>query len=1024
MKVYIYNWAYEIKNNRTIIRIFCLTQANETVCLIVDDFLPYFYIELPSEITINNTDTNGKFITNTEKIVWNKSNIEKLNNSLQTKLFKKNVPSKFELKNRKKLYYAHKTVDMKDLYFKYLVYYFNTDENFRKLRYKLNGHQNVSGIGRVPLKTHETDVSPILQLVCQQNLQMSGWIEFEEYVEYTDEEINCKYQYHVPCHNLRQSSDTCTPNPMVLSFDIEVYSPNPNKFPDPRDWASCIFQISCVYWRIGEEAVNYLLTIGDANPDLVKEDEQVITLCYPDEATLLVGFIKLMHKHNPHIITGWNILGFDINYMMERAQRLLLDKRFASCGMVKGKECEKIDDSWSSKAYGKQTFQYYDWDGRIVIDLLMFARREIKAENYKLDTIASQFVKAHKDPLTHKDIFRAYEYGVLRIDEFGEEGIRLLSECGKYCTKDSILVQRLFNEWDIWIGLTEMASICNVPSSFLYMKGQQIKVFSQVYKYCYDNKIVVENDVYKCKDNERCTGGEVKEPEPGLYDEVVVLDFASLYPSLIIAYNIDYSTFVIDEKILDELCHVIAWNEEHEYDVYDCVSCGSETRYMEIRTSDRKKTIPRDYCITVVCEHCEHNFSVDYAYIDKTKKGKQVRPTTRIFTDDYRYRFLKEPKGVLPTIAENLLLARASVREHIKELKKNIHSLSGEELSRTKNLINILNKRQLSYKVSVNSLYGALGVRRGMLPLMPGAMCTTAMGRFSFRKAGEYLEKTYNVNWVYGDTDSVMVQFLNIPKEQLWEYCRKVEQEMLDANIFPKPMKLELENIYNPLFMLRKKRYMFRYYKEDGTTSKEIGNKGVVLARRGTSKILKDIYEGVVNGIFNKKWDKETTLYYVLDFMNKCCSSALPIDDFIITKKINDIDSYASGRALPAHVRVAQTMRKRGSRVDVGQRLEYVVTTIGGLKGTVTDKAEDVIYQQRFSNIIPVDYMYYIHLISKQIDELLVVTFKLNDFMNSQYKLRIKKHMMMEELRFYHRPRIVYVDDETDSKNETIINAL
>jgi DNA polymerase elongation subunit (family B) len=1018
MQNYIYDWSYDVEDEHTVIRIFCLNKHNNTVCLNVRDFTPYFYIELPETVSNSDLDDKGNLIMMEENIKWTKDNVKLLDNELKKTYFKYNKPVQCSLKNRKKLYYVHKNDKMKDKYTKFLLYRFNTNKDFRTFKYKLNTTVNIPGIGGVSMKLHEFNVSPVLQLVCEQNIPMAGWVEIEGGEGVVEKETSCEFEFEVSCKDLHEPTEDCgnTPDPVVLSFDIEVYSSNPDKFPDGNKFSDCIFQISCVFWRINDKKLdNYLLTIGDADEKIVGEDEDVKTLCYDSEAKLLIGFIKLIHKHNPHLITGWNILGFDINYIITRSQLLLLEDELSSLGMVKGKCCTQIDTSWSSAAYGKQSFSYYDWDGRIIIDLLTFARREIKSENYKLETIASLYVKAHKDPLTHKDIFRGYEYGVLRLDEFGEEGIKLLSVVGKYCVKDSILVQRLFNVFDMWIGLTEMSAVCNVPSSYLYTKGQQVKVYSQVYKYCYDNKIVVENNGYECKDNERYQGAYVKEPEPGIYHYVVPFDFKSLYPTLIVAYNIDYSTFVIDEKIPDDLCHVIEWDEEHEYDIHDCIHCGKRTRGE--RTALRNKLVSKSFTTSITCENCDMKFETGYdnikCYEGTEIKKDKISPPTDTFKDVYKYRFLKEPKGVLPTIITNLLDARSDVRKYMKTLKTKMKELSGDDLTNTKNLVSILNKRQLSYKVSANSMYGALGVRKGMLPLMPGAMCVTAMGRFSLHKAAEHLIDKYGVKWIYSDTDSTYVQFPGVPPEKLWEHSKQIEKEMLRDKVFPDPMVLEFEEaIYDPFFILTKKRYMWRYYHEDGSRSTDVGNKGVVLARRGTSKFLKDIYQNLVNGIF-EGWDKEQTLYYILNTMNNCCSSSLPIEDFIITKKVGDIESYTKGRSLPAHVRLAETMRERGTRVDVGQRLEYVVTTRGGLKARITEKVESVEYQQKYSDIITIDYLYYIHLIMKQVEEILHVVFKTDDFMGKQYKLRVNKYKMMEELRHYFSPKLVFNEPKT-----------
>ena len=979
-QTYIYDWAYEIIQNQTWIYMFSLNAENETVCLQFSKFSPHFYIELPE------TDIHGR------SIEWNSSQVYALNSLLNRKFLRN--PVMCELKIRKKLYYAQSK------YFKYLLCTSSTNQEFSKLRYKFGAPIDVPSVGEVMLKEFETSVSPILQFACEYNLPMSGWVDYE--IESVTKKTSCKHEYLIRDISPATDAPNSTPSPMILSFDIEVYSGIKNSFPNASRKGDVIFQISCVFWQNKTKIYPYLLSIGKINPKIVNEDYKIQT--YSTEYELLQGFLDLVRSFNPQIITGWNILGFDIHYIIERMKIHILNDSFSRMGMITGKECTELNESWSSSAYGKQIFKYYDWNGRIILDLLCFARREIKSENYKLETIASQFIQSHKDPITVSDIFQGYEQGVLNPSK---KGIEKLSLVGKYCVQDSILVQRLFEEFDMWIGVTEMSSVCHVPASYLYTKGQQVKVFSQVYKYCYSQKIVVEQNVFECAENERYQGAYVRDPIPGIYEYVIPYDFSSLYPSISIAYNIDYSTFVDDRggtsNIPDDKCHVIEWSEEHVYDMVSCPKCGKEVRGERAET--HLKWLSEYQSPKLTCEHCTFEFNIvirNHESITderiKIRKDKFQLPTATC-TDTYRYRFLKEPKGVLPSIAENLLSARKQTKKQMKQLDKS-----------NQNFMNILNKRQLSYKVSCNSLYGALGVKRGMLPLMPAAMCVTAIGRSSVQKAALTLQNSYHATIVYGDTDSVYVQFKDVPTDKLWNHARQVSKHIYDSGVFPRPMSLEFEEaIYDPFFILTKKRYMWKYFLEDGSRTDKVGNKGVILARRGTSAFLKKIYETTVYAIF-KKQDKYTILNLILDYLNQCCAGSLPYEDFIITKKVGDIESYDETRSLPAHVRLAELIQQRGGMVEVGQRLEYVVTTKGGVNAKVSDKVEDIEYQKKYSNLIPIDYLYYIHLCSKQIDELLEVAFNLSNFVEYQYIYRLQKAEYLKELKEYFRPRLVFQD--------------
>lgn len=945
--LYIYDWSYEIsqQTQQTIIRIFGLNEKNNTVSLIINDFYPYFYLELP-----NHTE-------------WTNENIKFLNDALDTKYFKYCCPKLKTLTKKQKLYFAQKNT------FNYLKLNFTNTNNFKNFEYRINKQPlHVKGLkSYVTLKTHETRINPILQFTCFRNIPMSGWVEFEG-IECKNKETSCDFEYHISCNDIRPSNlKLITPKPLILSFDIEVYSSIKNQFPNASISNDCIFQISMIFWN--DFTTNYLLSLGNPLKSIIGEDVNVLT--FESECDLLISFINLIKKLNPQIITGWNIYNFDFPYIIDRCEYLLLDKKIHTTGMVNNKYCKENNTKWSSSAYSHQSFKYIEMDGRIIIDLITYTRREYKFPNYKLDTIAHHFLNSTKDPITAKDIFKGYELGMTKT----KEGDLKLGEIGKYCVKDSVLVKELFDLFDTWIGLTEMSSVCYVPCSYLYSKGQQIRVFSQVYKYCYDNNIVVENVKYNEDNNDKFKGAFVKQPIPGLYKNVIPFDFKSLYPTIIIAYNIDYSSFVIDDSIPDHLCHIIEWNEDSK---------------------------------------------------------------------NYRFKFLKKPKGVLPSILVKLLNARNETKKQLGQLKVKLkETLSPEETEQIKNKINILDKRQLAFKVSGNSVYGILGTgEKGMLPLISGAMCVTALGRFNIKKATEHLETCYKANVIYNDTDSCYCIFEDIKQELLWDKALKIQDEIVKDEIFPKPMMLEFEkDIYELFLILKKKRYIWKYLNKSGGCD-EIGSKGVLLERRDNSKFIKDVYKNVIDHIF-QNYTCDNVLNYIIEIFNDCCSSIIPYTDFIITKKVGDIGKKGDEKkekrgnykvkplpddlnkrlkrlkdlkcteetffikTLPAHVQLAERMRKRGIKIDAGQRLEYVVILKEGTN-KLFDKVEDPEYQQQFSHILKIDYLYYIKYLIIQLDEILDLVFKIKDFTKTQHKLRIQKQKYLKELTFYFKPKLLF----------------
>ena len=179
--------------------------------------------------------------------------------------------------------------------------------------------------------------------------------------------------------------------------------------------------------------------------------------------------------------------------MIERAKFGQCIGDFNKMGFRSEYICNEERIKWSSSAYGTQEFKFVDAEGRLFVDLLPLVKRDYKFDNYKLKTVSTFFLGETKDPLTAKGIFKCYRTGMENGKWIGgKQAEKAFGVVGKYCVQDSALVLKLFDTIQTWVALCEMAKICNVPIFYLYTQGQQIKVFSQVYKYCMYNNFVVE----------------------------------------------------------------------------------------------------------------------------------------------------------------------------------------------------------------------------------------------------------------------------------------------------------------------------------------------------------------------------------------------------------------------------------------------------------------------------------------------------------------------------------------------------
>jgi DNA polymerase elongation subunit (family B) len=636
LNLFIYQWIVEDENDELLIRGFGLDEENNDVCIHVKNFKPWISLELLSS---------------------------ELSKADMKRIVSRNIdPQHFVLGDftlKSKLYFDHGNQ-------KFKVF----PLHFHSIKMRKMGYYKLQNQKRLPFKVHEHEATPLLQFLCRYNLPSCGWINITKIMN-TLKHTFTRYskEYSIDCKNIEPSSEPeklGVPIMSSLSFDLETYSSDETRHPDYHNKKDVIFQIGVSECSKDVKEKNIIFTLS-SKPFCLKSSE---VLVFETEKQLLQAFCNHVKEFNPHIMMGYNIFGFDIPYLYHRCK---MNGVFVeSIGMSKDDKriAEYKEIKWSSSAYSVQEFHYLDLEGRIMVDLLPIVKRDYKLNNYKLKTVSTFFLGETKDPMTVKDIFEAYRLGFL-----GGKTKKVLI-CAKYCVQDARLVLLLFQKIQCWIGLIEMARICNVGIMTLYTQGQQIKVFSQVYKKCFEenrmvdsfNSLDIPSNISFHFDN--YCGAFVFPPIPGKYKWVIPFDFTSLYPTTIIAYNIDYSTLVSDETVPDDLCHIVKW-----------------------------------------------------------KEGE----------NEYKFRFKKEPIGVIPSLLQSLLQQRNSTKKLLKATRDDV-------------LKTVLDKRQLAYKVSANSMYGAMGVQRGYLPFLPGAMCTTAKGRESIQKAAEFVQKEHFGKIIYGDS--------------------------------------------------------------------------------------------------------------------------------------------------------------------------------------------------------------------------------------------------------------------------------
>jgi DNA polymerase delta subunit 1 len=979
-------WFFEEIDNETVIHISGRTKDNKTVYVLVKYFRPFCYLELP------------------KRIGWNSYLASLLFEQLQNDMGENAPIEPYNLYEKYKLHYK------KLAYTMYLS--FPTDTAIKKLSSKCTSARGfaVDGIGSFQADefiVHEQNLDPILKFTALKDLNLAGWITVEECIPPELEGSSVEERKFSTCDidfyaNWAKVKLEPTPKdvyifPTYCSFDIECNSKNHNsKLPNPNIPENVIFQISMIFGTLGdppEKRNKILLSLGKPRKIANANELRV----HKSEALLLKDFTKLVQQYDPDIFIGYNIMKFDWNYMIARATEVGCFKDFSKLSRISGKFAKVLKISWGSAAYGKQEFSYMECFGRLNVDILLEVERSVRLPTYRLDAVAQYYLGKNKDDIPARGLFMLFQLTNELLPK-AEKGVKVsdliyfrhkimdiftLRKChgivkeyrtklleadkntlyslmqeameltGKYCVQDTILPIDLCEKLNLFTTMEEMSNVLKVPCSYLYTRGQQIKVVAQLYRYTIKSGIIIPHSKKTLEEVKKFQGAMVVEAIPGFYQIIMTLDFSSLYPSIIISFNICYTTVLEDnDPTPDSECHIIEWIEH--------IACEHDPQ---------KRKAKKDGS-NVRCGHHRYRFKRVTYEISKT--GKVVRKN----------------EGIMPRLERNLLAERKVHKSEMlkAELRIKMNEGTAEEkdialakkigceiiskgsLGKNEAFLlgvthGVLNAKQLSVKIAANSAYGILGVPQGYIPLVIGAASVTAMGRFLILAAIEWIKKTYNyAKLIYGDTDSCMIQLEGKTLEETWETaelaskgvshhlkCRvnnipedivfgekkipimkikstdpeftglSYKEQCMILDYESCPINLEFENLYKDFYLLSKKRYFARKSDRTGKITGEV-NKGSALARRDNCKYLRDSCEEIKNAIMDVKTEEEVMaiVYKRVNMLFARDMKQIPDAHLIIYMGVKSLIDYAKckkvkkGRVVVSSVPVD----KRGNEIE------------------------------------------------------------------------------------------------------------
>jgi len=659
----------------------------------------------------------------------------------------------------------------------------------------------------------------------------------------------------------------------LATLDIEVASEN--GFPDVESAAEEILLIT-----IQDYSTKQIYTWGLGK--FQNNQSNVKYRAFSTEYDLLNDFIHWWMDNTPEVVTGWNSKLYDIPYIIRRLDRVLgekLMKRMSPWGLV------TEDETYIS---GRK-YLSYDIGGISQLDYLDLYKKftYTNQESYRLDHIAN--VELGQKKLDHSEFDTFKDFYTNGWQKFVE-----------YNIKDVELVDRLEDKMKLIELALTMAYDAKVNYEDVFF---QVRMWDTIiYNYLKRRDIVIPPKEKSDKDS-KYAGAYVKEPIPGKYDWVVSFDLNSLYPHLIMQYNISPET-LLDERHPTVTVDKIL-NQELTFELY---------------------------------------------------KDKAVCANGAMFRKDVR--------GFLPELMEKIYQDRTIYKKKMLSAKQQYEKTKNRELIKE---IARCNNIQMARKIQLNSAYGAIGNQYFRYYKLANAEAITLSGQVSIRwienKMNAYLNKilkTDGVDYVIAsDTDSIylnmgplvetvykgrekttqsVVSFLDkICQVELEKYIESCYQELAEyVNAYDQKMQMKRENIAERGIWTAKKRYILNVWDSEGVRYEEAKLKimGIEAIKSSTPapcrKMIKDGLKLMMSG----------TEEDVIQFIDQCRENfkKLPPEEIAFPRTASDVRKYHSSSSIyapktPIHIRGAllfnhyvkeKKLTNKYSLINNGEKVKYL----------------------------------------------------------------------------------------------------
>lgn len=407
------------------------------------------------------------------------------------------------------------------------IFFKKYDIRFGKFKHKLHTIYN-------------DQVNIPLQYFIENDLYSCSWFEVCGSLQETDCITKCDLEYVGTVKN-------CTESGMapwkIFSFDIESLPPprknNPGKYDFPKAEKDPVITICGVLTKKELEYHTWILCPDGNHYDLYDvedfEASKSKVYVFRNEKDMLLHFVNFINVQDVDFLQGHNCVRFDADYILKRVEKLT--NNCINISRLKKHSTEIRTSTFSSSQKGSIEKFKLIIPGRVVLDSYDIMKDQHNESSYKLDKLAQKYLGTKKVPLDYDQIYPKFQTFQGRL------------ELAVYCLKDAYLVHALLKKLCKLNVILQMANVTGISMKDVMDRGQGIRTIALMLRYAKKKKYFIPRTTPK-KEEESFEGAVVVEPDAGYYtDAVSCLDFASLYPSIMLCMNISYETLVTPEKI-------------------------------------------------------------------------------------------------------------------------------------------------------------------------------------------------------------------------------------------------------------------------------------------------------------------------------------------------------------------------------------------------------------------------------------------------------------------------------------------